>query len=659
MKKIASLLLAGLLILSIAVIPISAAGRSVGITIANFRVNLNGQEMDNTYAAYPLIVYNQITYFPMTYYDCRFMGVTTDWNQSTQTLKIDATGVNEAYHATTQVTHNPSSAVATVADYTVVINGKAINNATEQYPLLNFRDVTYFPMTWRFCVDEFGWDYSYTNEAGLTIQSQGLLQISDIETTLTVGIPYGLQYLDPNQDPTVETERIANNVFEGLAKCGENGSLEPCLAESWSFDGKTYKFVIRKGVTFHDGSTLSAEDVVYSFRRLSGMIPEDQSAVRYQFSDNFDSIEKTGDYEVTVSLSGTTYYYDTVYLLANIVKRQSNPSNDQILIGTGPYKITSFEPGISCTLEKYDDYWGTKANIDTVNIKVCSDLYNALQKREIQMTEMDYANSDLIPKSYKVLSIPSGVPILVELNCKEGVFSDVRVRRALNYATNQQEIIDNLCPGSEKVSSFLTKLQSFYRKDNTELYPYNPEKANKLLEEAGYTADSKCKFDMMWFPALSNGFNYYETLSLLLKAQWDRTNFDCTLIETSWDTYLSTVHSNPERKYDAALRPRGASINGNDNNIYESFRLLQSDNPLNAMMFINKEYDDLLKKALNTSNDEIKQKMYYRMQDIIAEEAVGVWLHDKNTFIILDNNYTGYNPYIIPFWDFTKIKKVN
>ena len=152
-------------------------GTTAGITTANFPVRLNGQLMDNENAAYPLIVYapdgvNGITYFPMTYYDCRFLGLVTDWNQETRTLRIDKSGVSEAYHATTQTLKNAASDVAEIVTYPIVVNGKPVDNTKETYPLLVYRQVTYFPMTWRFCVDEFGWSYNYTNETGLAIALQ-------------------------------------------------------------------------------------------------------------------------------------------------------------------------------------------------------------------------------------------------------------------------------------------------------------------------------------------------------------------------------------------------------------------------------------------------------------------------------------------------------
>ena len=169
-KRLTSFLLA--FVLLIAVVPTSAkAAQTVSAAVASFKVTLNGVVMDNTYAQYPLIVYKDITYFPMTYHDCRFMAIETAWDNDTRTLSINAAEKGEKYQSTTRNTKNPQNVAATVVDYNVFINGKKIDNLSEPYPLLSFRDVTYFPMTWRFCVDEFDWEYSYTKEDGLIVNS--------------------------------------------------------------------------------------------------------------------------------------------------------------------------------------------------------------------------------------------------------------------------------------------------------------------------------------------------------------------------------------------------------------------------------------------------------------------------------------------------------
>ena len=473
------------------------------------------------------------------------------------------------------------------------------------------------------------------------------------KTELTAAVTADFDSTDPQIMLASDTDRIMYNVYEGLAKCGADGNIKPGLAESWTFDGNTFVFKIRQGVKFHDGQDLTPEDVIYSFKRMSGMIAEDQSAVKQLFQENIASIEKTGDWEVTMKLTKTNTSFEA-NLLVGIIKEGAGPTIVQTPNGTGPYKLVKYEPSVGCTLEKFEDYWGTKANIDTVYVKMYADTTAsllAMQNGEIQMELVTDANLEMVPDTFEKLFISNNTPILVQLNCKEGVFSDVRVRQALNYATDQQALIDALCPGSEFVSGYLTKLQTFYQKDNTGMYPCNPDKANELLAQAGYTADNKCKFDLQWFSNLSN---YYESVSLVLKSQWDKTNFDCTLVDTDWSTFLSTVYSNPDRVYDAALFGYTGKLDP-----YNQFRRLDSNNKSNVMMFASEEYDKLLVEVANTTDASVKQKAYYRMQDIIAEEAVGVWLHDNYSYLALDKNYTGYTPYVITFWDFSTIKKVN
>ena len=169
-KKLCSIILAVGLLLPTAA-PVMAAPGNVTVTLPSFDVTLNSTEIDNNYSQYPLIVYKDITYFPMTYYDCRFLGLETGWENAQSGLFIDTTGIQGAYHPYSQKSKNAKSAKAQIASFPITVNGQAIDNAKEEYPLLLFRDVTYFPLTWRFCVDEFNWQYSFSTEDGLVITS--------------------------------------------------------------------------------------------------------------------------------------------------------------------------------------------------------------------------------------------------------------------------------------------------------------------------------------------------------------------------------------------------------------------------------------------------------------------------------------------------------
>lgn len=146
--------------------------------LPTFTVSFNGQIVESDYRQFPLIVYKDITYVPMTYYDCRFLGLTTSWDDGTRTLSIEKSGITCAYRDYNLKWKNGKYNDFSVCDFNIVVNGKEVDNSKETYPLLTFRDVTYFPLTWRFAVDEFGWEYSFDSGNGLVITSDN----SHVET---------------------------------------------------------------------------------------------------------------------------------------------------------------------------------------------------------------------------------------------------------------------------------------------------------------------------------------------------------------------------------------------------------------------------------------------------------------------------------------------
>ncbi|WFD09402.1 DUF5050 domain-containing protein [Tepidibacter hydrothermalis] len=153
--------------------PIYSFAQDVSVSLPRYSVVLNDIKVDNAHSKYPLVVYKGITYFPMTFYQCRFMGIESKWTDG-EGLEINKSGVIGEYRPNLINGKNNRSYKANIADFNIKVNGKIIDNSKEKYPLIVLNNVTYFPMTWKFVVDEFGWDYKFDSKKGLYIKSRKL-----------------------------------------------------------------------------------------------------------------------------------------------------------------------------------------------------------------------------------------------------------------------------------------------------------------------------------------------------------------------------------------------------------------------------------------------------------------------------------------------------
>ena len=171
-KKLLATTLLSAFLLTLSPMPQALAADTVQVTLPSFSVTLNGQTTGNDYSKYPLLVYKDITYFPMTYYDCRLLGLKTDWTADTGLVIDKNEGYFYEYLREVNNSKNARKQTAKLADGKITVNGKVIDNSKEEYPLLVFRDVTYFPLTWRFAVNEFDWNYRFNQQEGLVIDNK-------------------------------------------------------------------------------------------------------------------------------------------------------------------------------------------------------------------------------------------------------------------------------------------------------------------------------------------------------------------------------------------------------------------------------------------------------------------------------------------------------
>lgn len=294
------------------------------------------------------------------------------------------------------------------------------------------------------------------------------------------------------------TAPLLINVWETLVRLEADGTPVPLLAESWdiSADGKTVTFAIRRGVKFHDGSDLSAADVVYSLQTNSQSAVSNTSGA---FS-TVESIEATDDFTVKVSLTAPSQRFMTrmAWRSGIIVPENFFEDNDAAVdvVGTGPYRFGEYRRDEDLTLSRFADYWGEQPYFETVVQRFIPDetaAINALLAGELDMVAsvigegIDRVASIGAQDGFTFQLIPGNEVSYWALNTNVEAFQDIRVRQAIQHAHDRQSHVDAATAGTALVSCSMAVPAGMAWDTDDCIYPYDPAKARELLEAAGAT----------------------------------------------------------------------------------------------------------------------------------------------------------------------------
>lgn len=306
--------------------------------------------------------------------------------------------------------------------------------------------------------------------------------------------------LDPgNTDYRTISHVTKGNVFEPLVMQDiRDSSLNPRLATEWErIDDRTIRFTLREGVTFHDGAPFNADAVVYSVERL---FDENLSAItRAQFfAENPVTAIKVDDMTVDVQAQNP----DPLLLtwVAQIMMTSPNTPMDEVVrepVGTGPYRVTAWDPGVQIVLERYEDYWGEQPEVETATFVWREE--GTVRAQMVEVGEADVtmsipeelATSEALDRAY-----PNFTTFYYIVGAWEPPLDDPRVREALNLAIDREALIGTLLPSQETLATALFPEQTTGYNEELEPHPYDPERARELIEEAradGVDVDAEIK----------------------------------------------------------------------------------------------------------------------------------------------------------------------
>jgi peptide/nickel transport system substrate-binding protein len=436
------------------------------------------------------------------------------------------------------------------------------------------------------------------------------------KTTLTMGLVLEPPHLDPTAGAAAAIDEVVYaNVFEGLTRIDETGTVKPGLAQSWTIspDGKTYIFTLRSGVHFQDGTTFDASDVVFTYDRARGA--DSVNAQKGLFAP-IDQVEAIDPLTVKVTLKHPVgnFLFNMGWGDAVIVDPASAAANKTNPVGTGPFRFKRWVQGDRIELEANPDYWGVKPKLTAATFRIIPD--PAAATAALLAGDVDaYANFPA-PEALEqfkadhrfevVIGTTEGETILA-INNGRKPFDDVRVRRAIAHAIDRKAVIDGAMFGyGTPIGSHFAPHHPAYV-DLTGVYPYDPVAARTLLAEAGYPNGFSATIAL---PPPS----YARRGGEIIAAQLAQVGIKLEIIPVEWAQWLQQVFT--AKDYDLSIVSHTEPM---DINIYAR----GTDYYFN---YTNPAFVDIMDK-LNAAQDEAERfALMGQAQRLLAEDAVNAFL---------------------------------
>ena len=464
---------------------------------------------------------------------------------------------------------------------------------------------------------------------------------------LVVRISQDMDFLDPHKALSAGTYEVMFNVFEGLLKPTHEGKLVPAVAKSFeiSEDNLVYTFKLRDGIKFHNGRNVEIEDIIFSLTRISGDFPG--NSVVKDLAKNIKNIKKIDSRTVAVELNkvdGTILSKFTTAIIPRDVE-----DIEKTPVGTGPFKFIEYLPGQKITMEKFGSYWKTGIPIiDKVEFAIIKDEQSSilsLQRGEIDLyPRMSSTHIFTLENTHNIIVSEQNLMQILSLNNKVKPFDDLRVRQAIAYAMDSQEIIDTLDTGLGKPikTNMSPVMKNYYNEETEALYPHNIEKAKALLKEAGY--ENGFEFTL----SLPTNYRFHADTGVIVSEQLKKVGIKANLVEVEWGTWLKEIYAG--RKYEGTIIALDGKI--------EPYNILNryiSTHSRNFMNYNSREYDEVMKKITQTTDEKIKVELYKEAQMILAEDIPVVFIMAPAGIVATDKNLRGYTPYPIYVQDISTL----
>lgn len=483
------------------------------------------------------------------------------------------------------------------------------------------------------------------SSTGTSSSDDSTTSTADGDTTLKWALESDIVSLDPIYAYDTTTNLVDIQITESLLYLEPDGSISPMLASDWKcVDDKTYVYTIRNDVTFSDGTPMTTDDVIFSLERNMG---DDSDSFLAWMYDSVDSIEKTGDWEITVHLKNPDAFWQyvpgtTAGAIVSKAYCEAHPDDFGTatggVIGTGAYVFDHWTSGSEIVLKKNENYWNKSADcaFDEIDYNIITEDTTRIAALKTGQTDLSVNVSvDMVGQladadSITLDSVHAYRIDHLTFNTEKEPFNDKNVRQAICYAIDAQQLASNIYGEYGEAGTGLLFGDALYTigdpadwksfADSLDNYSYDLEKAKECLAKSAYPDGFDCRL------AVSN-ISYEQSMAVYIQSALQAIGINVSIEQHTFDEMVTIqfgnkLDENGVKDYDMAIFEWQADFPDPAGNVRP---ILISTNAgpggSNAASFKNDKLDELFNKENSSIDESERVELIKEYSKLVLDEA--------------------------------------
>ncbi len=446
--------------------------------------------------------------------------------------------------------------------------------------------------------------------------------------TITLGTAQDFPGLDPMLTTAGNGYNLHTLLWGALTKFGETTDILPDLAEKWdAVDPKTFVFYLRKGVKFHNGREVVADDVKFSIEHV--LDPATKSPFR-AFIDKVKSVELVDKYTVRVNLGSPNVILPADLTQIKIMPQEAAATAGTKPVGTGPFEFVEFVPGDHITLKRFDGYWNrSNSSPDQFVIRIIKDdtsLFSAFKTGQMDVLwQLPAANAKEVTSNASLQLLGAKVPgnsFGLQVDCVSAPFSNKLARQALLYATDKQRIFDlgYFDVGILSKTNSAVPPNHWAFNPNLKEYPYDLGKAKELFRAAGVPNGYVLKYS-----TISGLFKEWVVQAEIMQQSLAECGIKLEVMSADTATWVAVRPPRGDpRPWPNVVSPNGVVQSSEPGHMFAEYRSFSSRYNVH---YANPEVDSLLDQGLATPDTDARKKIYAKVQDVLWDEVPWINTH--------------------------------